>query len=116
MGPLRHLFLFNADTWEKMMEFIVDEFSGEKPSFSFSNLVSISPKQLPQNQDCKRKNEKLKKWGSKMDLILPTGGTCEKNERFFCSSTHSEQQPLLVFLNSSPFSQNVFGKRLVKKR
>jgi hypothetical protein len=59
-------------------------FSGEKTSI-FSNLVSSSPKQLLQNQDCNKKNEKMKNWGSKMALILPIGGTCEKPGRGFCS-------------------------------
>jgi hypothetical protein len=41
-----------------------------------------------------------------MASILPTGGTCEKYERGFCSSARYEQKPLSVFKNPSPFSQN----------
>jgi hypothetical protein len=47
-----------------------------KMSFGFVKFASISPKQLPENQDCNRKNEKLAKWGSKMDYILPSHGNC----------------------------------------
>jgi hypothetical protein len=32
-----------------------------------------------------------------MALILPTGGTCEKYGRGFCSSSRYEQKPLSVF-------------------
>jgi hypothetical protein len=41
-----------------------------------------------------------------MASILPTGGTCEKYERFFCSSSRDEQKPLSVFENPSPFARN----------
>jgi hypothetical protein len=82
---------------KKLKEFIVYEHVWTKTSFGFSKFASISPKQLPQNQDCNRKNEKLEKWGSKMALILPSHGTCEKNERGFCSSVRYEQKPLFRF-------------------
>jgi hypothetical protein len=52
-------------------------------SFGFVKFASISPKQLMENQDCNRKNEKLAKWGSKMDSILPSHENCEKNDRGF---------------------------------
>jgi hypothetical protein len=54
-----------------------------KTSFGFSKFASSSLKQPPQNQDCNKKNEKQKKWGSKMASILPTGGTCEKLREVF---------------------------------
>jgi hypothetical protein len=58
-----------------------------KKSFGFVKFASISPKEIPQNQDYNRKNEKLAKCGSQMDYILPSHGNCAKNDRGFCSSS-----------------------------
>jgi hypothetical protein len=71
-----------------------------KISFGFVKFTSISLKQLLQNQDYNRKIEKLAKWGSKMDYILPSHGNCAKNDRVFCSSSDYVEKPLLVFQNA----------------
>jgi hypothetical protein len=41
-----------------------------------------------------------------MASILPTGGTCEKHERFFCSLARYEQKPLSYFKNPFLFNRN----------
>jgi hypothetical protein len=41
--------------------------------------------------------KKLKKWGSKMDLILPDHGTYVNYGTFFFSSARDEQKPLSFF-------------------
>jgi hypothetical protein len=41
-----------------------------------------------------------------MALILPDHGTCEKNERGFCSSARYGEKPLSVFKNSCFFSES----------
>jgi hypothetical protein len=46
-----------------------------------------------------------------MDSILPARGTCEKNERGFCSSSRYGEKPLSVFKNSFSFSIISSGKR-----
>jgi hypothetical protein len=50
-----------------------------------------------------------KKWALKMALILPARGTCEKNERGFCSSSRYGEKPLSVFQNSFYLPGNRFG-------
>jgi hypothetical protein len=46
-----------------------------------------------------------------MALIIPAHGTCEKNERVFCSSSRYGEKPLSVFKNSFSFAQNPLRKK-----
>jgi hypothetical protein len=46
-----------------------------------------------------------------MASILPARGTCEKNERGFCSSSRYEKKPLSVFKIHFHFPRNGLGRR-----
>jgi hypothetical protein len=60
---------------KQMKDFIVYGMFWTKNLLFFSKFISSLPKQLPQNQDCNRKNEKLKngarRWIQFSQLVAP---------------------------------------------
>jgi hypothetical protein len=85
---------------KKMKDFIVYGHVLDKNLLRFLQIRLQLTETPPAKSGLQQENEKLKKWALKMASILPAHGTCEKNERGFCSSSRYGEKPLSVFQNS----------------
>jgi hypothetical protein len=96
---------------KKLKDFIVYEYVLDKNLFWFRQIFLHLAETAPTKSGLKQKEPEIQKMRLKDSFDSPNGGTCEKTERGFCSSSLYGEKTLSVFQNSFSFAWNPSRKK-----